>query len=248
MKIALVFAGQPRFVDGISYHSTKYFFLDKYICDVYAHFWFQKGATYETSPWSSLKSIELPDDTIDKFHKLYNPKEIRYEPPLLEKDIVKREYHHTSNPRTPYNNTSQMIALKKAFSLIQNPEDYDFIIKQRTDNIILRMPPLETLSKDHIHLMYQNEKKDTFSDAFLIFPGKYAKYYFNNIDILDTLYDSGCKFNSEELFFATLEYYNLLPLCKPFTFDEFNYAFLRENHIELCRMEEFSIKLFTFLT
>lgn len=235
MKIAIVFSGQPRFVDQNGYHSTKAYFLDKYDCDIYAHFWFEKGSIYETSPWTTLGDITLPDDTIEKFIDLYKPKGIKIEKPMSEQELLHRNYTNTSSPRTPYNTFSMYCSHKRAFDLIPNPEEYDFIIRQRTDNIVLYMPDLDILSKDHIYYITQCEKRHVYNDSFAIFPGKYAHYFFHGIEILDTLYDNGCFFNNENLFRELLSFYNLAPLCRTFSLSEFNFAFQRNNRIEICR-------------
>lgn len=238
MKVALVFSGQPRFVEQNGYLSTKSTFLDKYDCDVYAHFWFSKGTLYETAPWSGLGALSIPDNAIDRFVQLYSPKGIHVEPPPREDEIVKRIYERSSNIRTPYNTFSVFTSHKRAFDLIPYPEDYDFIIRHRTDNIILRIPDLTTLSKDCIYRITQAEDRKVYNDSFAIFPGKYAKYFFHSVNILDDVYDKGCYFNNEELFSGILEYHNLIPICKTFTLAEFNFAFQRENNrIQICRQD-----------
>jgi len=238
MKIAIVFSGQPRFVEQHGFFSNQHHFLNKYDCDTYAHFWYSKNTPQETAPWSGLGFVSFPDNTIETFCNLYNPKSIIVEPPLLESELVRRNYANTSTPRTPFNTFSMYTSHKRAFNLIQSPEDYDFIIRQRTDNILLRIPDLNTLSKDFIYYITQSEERKVYNDSFAIFPSKYAKYFFHGVDLLDSLYDNGCLFNNEELFRALLEHHNLTSFCKTFTLQEFNFAFQRENNrIEICREE-----------
>ena len=77
MKIALVFSGQPRFVKEILiYQINHMMFLNKYNCDVYAHFWFSndENQKYITAPATNLGNLSLDKDTIDVFSRLYLPK------------------------------------------------------------------------------------------------------------------------------------------------------------------------------
>jgi hypothetical protein len=197
MKIALVFSGQPRFIkEHLIYQLNHMFFLSKYECDVYAHFWFSKdeNQTYTTHPWAHLDNLKFDKDTIDIFNHLYAPRKIAYDKPLTTEELIKRNYPKPQKLDRLNLILSYLTSLKKAYDLIDNPEEYDFIIRMRTDILICRLPDLHSLSKTHLHLFDQRQGVDTqnISDAFYIVPPKYAKILFHQLDSLDSLYDMGC--------------------------------------------------------
>ena len=231
MKIALVFSGQPRYIDSVTYESIKKELLDKYNCDVYAHFWFSsnKDTQYETAPWSSLGNITIPEDTIKKFINLYNPKNIEFEEPYSDSQLVQRNYARTSHPRTPYNLRSMYTSHKKAYALIPNPEEYDFIIRIRTDDYIYRLLDLNIISKDKNYAFIQDKSRGIINDSFIILNNKDAKHVFNGIDIIDTLHDDGILLNPEEIFKGILDYHNIFNNTELLSYDKMTIGFFRGN-------------------
>ena len=53
MKVALLFFGQPRYLDDDrAYNDYKRLILDRYDTDVYIHTWFDEaGGKYDVSTW-----------------------------------------------------------------------------------------------------------------------------------------------------------------------------------------------------
>jgi hypothetical protein len=160
-RVALIFSGQPRSVDGISYESFKKCILDKYNVDVYAHFW----SDIETG-----KSIGSIDKNIETFKRLYNPKSIEVDLPLKAEeyplDFIQK---YSSYPITcenvfdiPYNNgwaawarncVSMYTSMQRAYKVFTESgmSEYDWIIRARTDCVLLRFPRLDVLDK---HFFY----------------------------------------------------------------------------------------------
>lgn len=235
MKIALVFSGQPRFVNSKAFISINDNLLQKYNCDVYAHFWFSsdKNKVYETAPWSSLGNIELSKNSITEFIELYKPLKITYDEPYTDSELVTRVYERTNHPRSPYNTRSMFISHKKAYSLIDNPDKYDFIIRIRTDDVIFTFPDLNMLDTSKNYVFLQDESRGIINDSFAIMNNKHAKYLFNGIDIIDTIYDNGILFSNEELFRGILEYYNVFNDTVLYDNDKLKLGFFRGNRVQI---------------
>jgi hypothetical protein len=62
---------------------------------------------------------------------------------------------------------------------------------------------------------------------------KHAKYLFNGIDIIDTIYDNGILFSNEELFRGILEYYNVFNHTILYDNDRLKLGFFRGNRIQI---------------
>ena len=235
MKIALVFSGQPRFINSLAYQSIKYHILNNYDCDVYAHFWFSsnKNKLYETAPWNNSGNIQLPENSITEFIELYKPLKIIYEEPYADSELVTRLYERVNHPKLPYNTRSMYISHKKAYSLVDNPDKYDFIIRIRSDDMIFIFPDLNTLDTSKNYVFLQDESRGIINDAFAIMNNKHAKYIFNGIDILDILYDNGILFNNEELFRGIFEYYNIFNDTVLYNNDKLKLGFIRTDKIDI---------------
>ena len=245
MKIAIVICGQPRFFEGPTYESYKKYLLDKYECNIYAHFWFTDDPTakFITAPWSGLGTLTFPADTLDRFSKLYSPKKLAYDPPLeytVPDDIIDsrlpRQYivdfitHHII--------PSKYKSLKNAYSLIDNIDSYDFIVYTRSDNVIIRMPDLDTLDPTMLHIISTGKDPNLYICDFFICPPNLSHYLFNEIDILDILETKGTLFNSEELFTAMIHYYNLSTYIRSMPIEVFNLGLQRANgEVSICKAE-----------
>jgi hypothetical protein len=245
MKVAIVICGQPRFFEGPTYESYKKYLLDKYECDIYAHFWFTDDPTakFITAPWSGLGTMSFPPDTIDRFSKLYSPKKLAYDPPL--EYTVPDDNIDSRLPRqyivdfiTHHIIPSKCTSLQRAYSLIDNIDSYDFIVYTRSDNVIIRMPELTTLYRNYIHLFATGHNQYLYNDAFFICPPNLSHYLFNEIDILDILENKGTLFNSEELFTAMIHYYKLSSFINVMPIEVFNLGLQRANgEVSICKAE-----------
>ncbi|NVM34351.1 MAG: hypothetical protein HWN81_02070 [Candidatus Lokiarchaeota archaeon] len=197
MKVALVFFGQPRFIHNPNpYESNKNFILDKYETDVYCHAWFsEKDSEYDFSCWSTLKECPVEKDSIEHIKKLYNPKKIQVDEPRkfefsedtfeilneISKNIGKS---HIFTKDTYSNVLSQSCSIERALRLIENKEQYDFIILSRYDNQIFEFPDLHRLSKKD---MYVSHIHNRFPDMLIFFGPCLLEsmcYYSNIEDII----------------------------------------------------------------
>ena len=196
MKVALVFFGQPRFIHNQNpYKSNKEFILDRYETDVYCHAWFsEKDSEYDYSCWSTLKECPIEKDSIDVINDLYKPKKLKVEEPrkfsfseetLSELDRISKKINksHIFTKDTYSNVLSQAYSIESALNLIDDPDQYDFIILSRYDNQIFDLPDLKSLENQH---MYTSNIHNRFPDM-LVFFGPHLKdsmCYYSDIDDL----------------------------------------------------------------
>ena len=159
-RVALIFGGQPRCIDGLSYDGFQKCILSQYDVDVYAHFW----GDIETG-----KSSGKVAENIERFKELYNPKAIRIDPPLTAKEFpLEFVQRHSPTPVTYENimnlqpidsgywrrNTISMYtSMSRAYDVFESSStgQYDWIIRARTDCVLLRCPRLEALDSACIY-------------------------------------------------------------------------------------------------
>ena len=165
-KIALVLFGQPRFVsNGFALSSHKWH-LRKHNCDVYGHYWYETEAEYPVSSWTGLKDKNLlvPDSApqiirrafpggtfIESPPKFFSPPESYthlVSDHLMDPSLRTEFARLRSTPESMYSNTtSQLYSINQALSLLRgNTKHYDLVVLSRWDNLILRLPNLESLS------------------------------------------------------------------------------------------------------
>jgi len=201
MKVAIVIAGLPRFFDSHTYNTIKEHFLDKYDCDIYAHFWFIKNEedTYIVSHWIP-KNI-FPRDTITRFYELYKPVKVLYDNPMIKDELSSNEFYIMKSFYT---------SKQKAFNLISDINKYDFIINMRSDMVFLRVPDLQELDTFKIHIVLQDEGRDVFNDLFSIIPPDFASRFYNTVDTFDSLFDKQSKIYGEDVYKTILIQANLM--------------------------------------
>lgn len=158
-RVAVIFSGQPRCVDGLSYDSFKKCILDRYDVDVYAHFW--GGLDSDKSSGNVAHNIEL-------FKRLYNPKAIKVDPPLRGDEypieFVQRTSRRVITPNNvlniPPSNGGSLLrncismyeSMRRAYDLHRNcGGTYDWVIRTRSDCVLLRFPELEKLDPSYIY-------------------------------------------------------------------------------------------------
>lgn len=160
-RVAILFSGQPRCVEGIAYESFKKCILDNYEVDVYAHFW----ADTDTG-----KSAGTTETNIQKFKELYNPKSIKIDRPLTPSeypiDFIQKHCQtpisHENLMVLPYGNgwaawirncVSMYESMKRVYALFQETttDRYDWILRTRTDCVLLRCPRLDGLDPRYMY-------------------------------------------------------------------------------------------------
>jgi hypothetical protein len=226
MKIALVMAGLPRFFDSHTYNTIKEHFLDKYDCDVYAHFWFNENEddTYIVSHW--IPKNVFPKDTITKFRELYNPVRVEYENTMTKDESSTNEWYIMKSLYT---------SKQKAFNLISDVNQYDFIINMRSDSVFLRVPDLANFDKLKIHAVLQNEDKGVYNDLITILPAQLASIFYNTVDSFDSLFNKQSIIYGEDVYKAILVHSNLINCVINYNRSEFSMSTHRQGgYLQVC--------------
>lgn len=185
MKIALIYFGQPRFINNaFCFESQKNSIMSQGECDIFAHLWEPTDKGYDFSTWSGLTNVESSNNDIEVFKEKWNPKAI-----LTEKNMQfaseslydKFQSILPGDDEKLYNFNiclSQLYSLEKAIELYENyvkesNEKYDYVVFLRTDLCIWEFPDLNYLEKD-IFYFSSFFSFDHFADLCFITDPKYV--------------------------------------------------------------------------
>jgi len=159
LKVALVFYGQPRFVDlPYSAFSHKWF-LRKVSFEVLGHCWFTPNPSImETSAWSGLgDTLRFLPDAKARILKSYPGANILFEAPLLQDE---------SNSSPEYRNLlSHLTSLHRALLLLQEEnklKNYDLVVLSRFDAVILKFPDFSRLTRNKLLLTNEHDRFPDF--------------------------------------------------------------------------------------
>lgn len=196
LRVAVVFSGQPRCVDGVSYEGFQKCILTKYDVDVYAHFW---------NDVESNKTSGTAAHNIERFEKLYSPKAIQIDPPLTAEEYpLDFIQPHSPIPLTRdtllgvdssnwaywvRNCVSMYTSMGRAYELCKNSGiKYDWIIRTRTDCALLRFPLLEMLDRNHMYAPnWHGHTNPVIVNHALITPPDIADILFKIRETLESL-------------------------------------------------------------
>lgn len=199
IKVAIFFAGQPRFIEGKSYRSVKKHLLDVYDCKVFCHYW-KSDKPQKTGNFNG----ELPYFICDKnteniLNNLYNPVKIRNDPPLEIKFPDKfYDKLYNNNTNVLYCVASHYRSMQLSVELIENiNENFDFYIILRYDGIIETLPDFTTLNKNILYFEGWHMNSPVLVTCGIISGNKYLfcklmKMYeeYNDLcDIVPIIYD-----------------------------------------------------------
>lgn len=180
MKIALCFFGQPRFIHNKHVVNSVYDnILNKYNTDVYCHFWYDKEIkNYDTSDWNKNNNrvFNVYSDSNTKIIEYYEPKKIFYEPPLDFKNIMVESWVDSikNKPYFSINNLNNLLSHLYSLEMVLNmvDGDYDYVIMNRYDNLIRKIPNLNEEEKNKVfstnHYVSNIPNANWFSDAIVI--------------------------------------------------------------------------------
>jgi hypothetical protein len=167
MKVALVFFGQPRFVQSRLALLSHKWHLRKQNYDVFGHFWFEELAKYNFSAWTTLKANQsiVPNDAPEIIKKEFPEATFAtsipevFKPPIEFEALIrsweidpetKNEFLRLNSDSTKMysNTTSQLFSVHLALKTLEKVEsDYDLIVLSRWDNLIWEFPNLEKLDR-----------------------------------------------------------------------------------------------------
>jgi len=193
MKIALCFSGQARsFEKGYEYYKRN--LLDHYDVDVYIHTWEFEGS--------------------DKLIELYRPKDYTFDNPSGSVgSAADTLYTNTPNPQKwPPRFTYSALYSMGWCNILMNQDQYDWVIKTRTDYALNVKIPFEEL--DNTKLYVPNcrmvPERDFGNDQFAFSSQDNMNKYMTTFEHIDEYYDSGVQFIGEDLMQANLRKHGLV--------------------------------------
>lgn len=219
MKVALCFAGLPRFNNNLMLN-WKNKIINRYNAQVFVHTW------YDTYPdISSLRAHLCP---IIQPTMLAVEHFVQFDTSIYTPE---RTWPHRS---TPNNVLSMWYSINKSFGMAQDWAqshgfEWDVMIRARWDwwfehvDIVTRdavTVPADAGLGGHL-FAWQNSTQCAHNDQFGFGPPKYMQHYANTINCVPTLYlNDNVDFCSELLLTA-----NLLKQNIPIHFDNINFRF-----------------------
>jgi len=206
MKIALCFAGQPRFIDRMNFDNLT----QDHQVDTYAHFWWDESYRGEQFAWNSTLTYPEDYDPIEDFNQRMNPKKIVFEKyPDLDlssfKMVSQMEFPLAEEvvEQSIFRQKCQWISVKNSIGLIEEP--YDLVIRMRTDLEFPERVPLEELDGDGLYMMdgsMQAGRGREYCDWFYCGPLHRMKE-FDVLKVYDEFYKNGIR-HMHELMIETL--------------------------------------------
>lgn len=200
MKVALLFFGQPRYLDDDrAYNDYKRLILDRYDTDVYIHTWFDEaGGKYDVSTWAQMhgaKNAVILPDSIERLKKMYNPKVLVHEKPqkfvlppeckaFVDEKFTDKHPEGHWNPGNYSNIMSQLKTIQRVAQLYEETGDkHDIIVLARLDTWLENFPDdLSALDPSKFYLPGHHNR---FPDVIHICGRRYLgwmKNAFNDIN------------------------------------------------------------------
>ena len=200
MKVALLFFGQPRYLDDDrAYNDYKRLILDRYDTDVYIHTWFDEaGGKYDVSTWAQMhgaKNAVILPDSIERLKKMYNPKVLVHEKPqkfvlppeckaFVDEKFTDKHPEGHWNPGNYSNIMSQLKTIQRVAQLYEETGDkHDIIVLARLDTWLENFP--EDLSALDPSKFYLPGHHNRFPDVIHVCGRRYLgwmKNAFNDIN------------------------------------------------------------------
>lgn len=206
MKIALCFAGQPRFIDRMNFDNL----IQDHDVDTYAHFWWDESYCGQQFAWNSTLTYPEDYDPIEDFTQRMNPKKIVFEKyPDLDlskfKMVSQMEFPLTEDvvKQSIYRQKCQWMSVKNSIALVKG--NYDLVIRMRTDLEFPEKVPLNELDGDGLYMMdgsLQAGRGREYCDWFYCGPLSRMKE-FDVLSVYDEFYKNGIR-HMHELVTETL--------------------------------------------
>jgi len=212
MKVALLFSGQPRFLNSASYISIKKYLLDVYDCDVYCHCWFSNDAM-STAPWSGLKNFVCNGSEIEQIIDLYRPLGFEYDTPIEKNgpEHLLQECQHS------YNLSSMYKSMKRVYEVFEKyrKRDYDVLIRIRYDLLVKNLPDLTALQKEYTFTVHHHNH-NAYANNIIISTNKDDfKRLMNIYDKFVEMYNDGVKIADEDLVYHLFNKYGIKHILVP---------------------------------
>lgn len=206
MKVALLFFGQPRYVDNIDIIETyKKSILDKYETDVFCHMWWKEtGGEYDYSSWSKIDKCPISKNAPEIITNNYNPIIIGIEDPKTfefptnakkfvdDKFTGKHPDGNHWNSKNYSNVMSQLYSIKSVTNILNSYSDeikinYDWIVLARYDTVLINFPNLNHCNPDKFYLPGHHPR---FPDTIHAFGPKFLEWSKNVFDDVEFVYQN----------------------------------------------------------
>ena len=206
MKNALLLCGQPRNIGNMQIYNTFKEIITRYNCDVYIHFWYDEttatvGKTY--APWLPSQDMVVQPDVLKKMIELYNPTKFLIEKPI-EPVGDEHEFTNCRFSRAVYNLRSYYTSMKRVSELVEDPKQYRYIIRARSDIIVHSLPEITSRS-DCVYTATIHTHSPGVDNAILVYPSEHFYTMSSLIETMIPLYRSGVVMNDEEMLHGHLK-------------------------------------------
>jgi len=201
MKIALCFAGQPRFINLMNFDNLT----QDHEIKTYGHFWWDDDYRGDMFAWNS--DLKYPDD----YDQRMNPKQLVWEKyPKFDmspyKMVSQMEFTLPDDVvrQSIYRQKCQWTSVKRSLDLID--EEFDLVIRMRTDLEFPETVPLNECEGDGLFMMngsYQAGAGREYCDWFYCGPEKRVKE-FDPLKVFDEFYADGIR-HMHDLVIETLK-------------------------------------------
>jgi hypothetical protein len=208
MKVALLFFGQPRFIDNQEIERVyKESILKRYDTDVFGHVWWKEDMQeeYDYSSWSKISNCPPPENALRSICEKYTPLVLKYDQPhifelppnakkYVDENFTGKHPEGHWNEKNYSNVMSQLYSIKSVSELFdayrKNPEvnqTYDWVVLARYDTILINFPNLEECDPNKFYLPGHHPR---FPDTIQFFGTKFLDWSKNAFDDVDTVYET----------------------------------------------------------
>lgn len=226
MKVAVLFYGQPRFIENQRVLNTYKNLIRKYDADVFCHVWWEENGKYETSTCSRLNPLTAHKNAIEIIKQNYNPKIIKVDQPSMKfnmpqhvKEHLDIKFTNKDVEWTEYNyerKLSHLYSIQTVSRIFEKYEDdtqqkYDWIILARYDVFVKEMVILNhpKLPKNKFYL---SNHHPNFPDLLFCYSRKFCEWSSNVYDDVSVIYN--------HIRFPTAEEFKMRSFYKRFGFND----------------------------
>jgi hypothetical protein len=206
MKVALLFFGQPRFIDNPEIErSYKESIIKRYDTDVFGHTWWKESEEeYDYSSWSRISKCPIPPNALNLICEKYQPLLLQHDEPetfqlppnaksFVDGRFTGKHPEGHWNEKNYSNIMSQLSSIKRVSELFDAyrklPEvnqNYDWVILARYDTVVVNFPNLEICDSDKFYLPGHHPR---FPDTIQFFGTKFLDWAKNAFDDVDDVYE-----------------------------------------------------------
>lgn len=189
MRIAIIVSGLPRFFKS-SYPYLKKLLLDKYNCDIFAHIW--DFSRWEEPPGKSSFVRYSNEGTIEEYKELYNFKNsiihtYNEEWDNYFNDLLIKLGGEIRSDCYIKRYLSMLFGIQKSFQSVENINEYDIVVRTRSDLIFLGEIPPE-LIENRVNCVDRYGSSNGCGDCFAFGTVEFMKHYANLFDKCEEYY------------------------------------------------------------